>query len=130
MTNRAAAATWLLCNLTSVRLRSSTLSGRCNDRNRLESRLLETTTAATAAHGRLSNGCGELLGCHEERLAERAAEVVPGVDLLRRLGPEPLGVGRGVLRVDDPVRELLRGHLGVELHTPARVAEAERLGAR
>ena len=73
---------------------------------------------------RLRAAAGELLGGGEERAAEPAPELVPAADLLARLGPQPLGIGRRIARVADPASELRLRHLGVELDAPARCRRA------
>src|SRR5437763_13728007 len=89
------------------------------------------STAAASASPNASSGTREhALGGGEKRPAERSPELVPAGDLPLGLGAEPCRVGRPVGRVLDPTSELRRGHLGVALHAPARVAQPERLRAR
>ena len=76
---------------------------------------------------RLSRFLEHALGGVEERRAERSPELVPRADVRACLLAQAFWVGRRILEVGGPAVELERGHFGMELHAPARVAETERL---
>src|SRR5665213_3597072 len=63
--------------------------------------------------------CDDALRRLEKRGAKRAAELVPGRDVLRRRRTQPVGIGWRVGGVHDPAVELRLRHLGMELHAPA-----------
>src|SRR5690242_6522076 len=57
-------------------------------------------------------------GFAQKGLAELASELVPTADLARRVGQR----GIGIVLVGDPLVEVARGHLGVELDAVGRLA--------
>src|SRR3954454_3877193 len=81
--------------------------------------------AAASANASASGGTREhALGGSDERVAECKAELVPVLDLCRSLRPQRIGILRRILRVVDPPEDLGVRHLGMELHGPARLADA------
>src|SRR3954447_1379667 len=85
--------------------------------------------AASASARALSGTYEDVLGGRDERGREPAAVHVPGGHLLGGLRTQAFGIRRRIVLVRDPAVHLLLGHLGMELHRPAGVAEAERLRA-
>src|SRR5437763_16239881 len=87
---------------TSSEPRSSTFQPACRN-------------AAARARSKASSGTREhALGGSDERIAQREAELVPALDLLRSLRPQRVGILRRIVRIVDPAEHLGMRHLGVE----------------
>src|SRR3954454_9823211 len=129
-TDHVAAATG--AKRTTERQRTATVRAATSSDPRNRTFHAACRNAAASASASASSGTRErALRGAEERVAERDAELVPardaGGDLRAQL--VRIAADRRIRRVAEPALELLRRHLGMELHGPARVPEPEALRA-